>query len=256
MIGKWRHRGAASTDDKRPRVIPKCVWVMCCLCMADVSGVAQRWFLERERNRAYAGYLVEEALLAGKRSWSDLRARRICTLGLLYAAMCKYCKPHGKWGGVVMGVPEGALLAALRDPYCTKPCKWLPAMPHWKKPRKEPLLRDPALPFTTTLNGTHEAGGSNEHGSVGYLTALVQCGAVYTQQLPADECEPFELFGDSGHPTARVWLPALALERIDDDDVRFELLRAAQVAHDAVKHWTGKRSSRAADLGRSYEPPF
>lgn len=248
MIGEARARGAA--DSVSPVPIPKRVWVMCWLIMGDLSGRAARFFLERERNRAYAGYVLESALGSGARSWSSLRARRECTHGLMLGALTKYGRVRGKWGGVVMGIPQTAILAALRDPYETRAPYWLPALP-W---RPKPELRDPALPSRTALSGEHKRGGTR--GDVGYFNALEQLGAVKSYQLPAERAEPFEVLGPSGHALNRYDVIAKDSELVANDNARYELLRAAQAIHNACSGWRHARSSRAAALATDYEPPF
>ncbi len=225
---------------------------MCWLVMADLSGRAARYFLGRERNRALAGYILEESL-AG-RSWTSLRARRTCTLGLLFGAMAKYGRTRGKWGGVVMGIPQTAIIAALRDPYETQPEYELPARP-WRTDGK-PELRDPARPARSTVFGEHRKNGRARSGQAGYFDAFVQCGAMKSYQLEAERAEPFEVLGPSGHALNRYDVVARELESVRNDDARYELLRVADVAIAASAAWERARSSRAAALGAGYEPPF
>src|SRR5579885_811026 len=205
MVGELRARGAG--QDPRPVECPTKIWEMSYLLMASENGDAQRYFLTRERNRALAAAIYEEALAHGRRSWSSLTARRICAFWLVKGALAKYGhKRMGRFGGVHMGFPNDMFLKCLGDPCETRPKK---KYPHYN-----------------TVFGVHRPGGLSRNGNAGYVHALKKrpwkhagarrarhadrqrqawgndyAGAdmAYTQQLPAEQAEPFEVLGESGH---------------------------------------------------------
>lgn len=169
-------------------LIPRNIWIMARDILADPSGQAARIWLRRERNKVACGCIRFAALVPGsdgttRYTWADLRARRICALGLALVSLARPApRRKGIWSSVLMGVPRGYLCALLADPYESK-----------RRPSK------------SALAGTHRVGATLETGQLGYLRALERAGLFYRQQLPLRESELCERFGGD-HPTNRYWL--------------------------------------------------
>lgn len=184
------------------RAIPREVWVMAWDCVADGTGKAIRYWMGRELNKVAVGAARRAALVdeqgSTRRSWADLTARRVMTLELVLLRMAAPTVRKGRWGSVVRGVTVPGLARCLTPPGCGA-----------------------RVPHRNALTGRHRGAGSDSRrGQAGYLRALEATGALYAQQLPAAECEPFELCGPSGYAANRYWLvtetptaPMDALER-------------------------------------------
>lgn len=183
----------------RARVIPFKVWLMCAQVIADRSGRAARLYLSRLHNRPAAGAILRASIspIAGaeRRSWSDLRTRRIAALGLALVHLAAPTRRRDQWGGgIVKGLARKALCALLRDPLDRRPS---------------------ATPSVEALVGVHRPGAAPDGGQVGYLRALVSAGLTYRQQLPASEVGRDEL-GPSGWALNRYWIVTAAFELVAD----------------------------------------
>lgn len=211
-----------------PTIIPARVWYMCLLIVGDPSGKAARSYLRTLANKPAAGAIIRACENGGRYSWAQLRARRICALGIALVELAKSTRRRGPWGSLVMGVGRGALCALLRNPY-------------------EPD-HDRGTPAITTLFGTHREGGNAENGEVGYFHALREAGLCYRQQLPREVALPCETWGPSGYATNRYWLVATSPELVDNAEFRAAIVgleRCVEAARDA---W-------AAAQRRRHRPP-
>jgi hypothetical protein len=85
-----------------------------------------------------------------------LRARRVFALGWLLVKLSKVTARKGKYNRLVSGIPQAALIGALRDPYTGK---------HVHR---------------TTISGRHRYVG--QPGEIGYLDALKAADVLYTRQ--------------------------------------------------------------------------
>ncbi|MGV1080707.1 MAG: hypothetical protein ACOYD1_12820 [Candidatus Nanopelagicales bacterium] len=192
------------------RTIPREVWVMAWDCEADGTGHALRYWIRREPNKVFVG-AARAAALAGGRTWHSQTARRIMTCALVQARLSAPTQRKGRWASIVRGVPVGAFSAMLAPP-----------------------TAGARRPHRNTLTGFHRGlESAADRGQVGYLRALELAGAMYSQQLPADEVEAFERCGSSGHACNRYWLisahPSNMLEQADREQL-IELHRAGQAA--------------------------
>lgn len=170
------------------RFIPRTHWVMARDILADPSGEAVRVWFRRMRNKIAVGAIRAAALAPCSdgttlRTWSDERARNVAALGLALTRLSVPTHRKGGWTGLVRGVPIGALRSLLTSP--------------WEAGKR---------PSRSTLSGTHRRHGDHRRGQAGYLNALEQCGLLYVQQLPADQCEPWEVCGPSGYACNRYWV--------------------------------------------------
>jgi len=178
-------------------IIPRSGWVQASAILADASGRAARIHLKQMRNKVLAGAIKRAALCDGRYAWSDDRARFVVALGVALAYLAKRTRRRGRWEFLVKGVPQGALLALLRDPWTGK------------------------RPHRSALAGVHRTGAEWLSGEVGWLRALEGAGALYCQQLPAHDAQPCELLGPSGYATNRIWLVTdVPTAPLDDDDKR------------------------------------
>lgn len=173
----------------RARLIPFKLWLLCAMVIADRSGRAARAELAKLKNRAAAGAILRASIApeqrAERRSWADLRTRRIAALGLAIVHLAQPTRRRDQWGGgIVRGIARGALCALLRDVMDRRPT---------------------ATPSVSALRGVHRPGGSADNGQIGYLDALEAAGLLYSQQLPASEAGRDEV-GPSGWAMNRYWL--------------------------------------------------
>ena len=212
----------------RARVIPFAVWLMCAQVIADRSGRAARLYLSRLRNRPAAGSILRASIApelgAHRRSWSDLRTRRIAALGLALVHLAAPTRRRDQWGGgIVRGIARGALCALLRDPLDRRPS---------------------STPSVSALVGVHRADAAPEGGQVGYLRALAAAGLTYRQQLPAHEVGRDEL-GPSGWALNRYWIVTAAFELVAEWAQRAVLACLELAAGDATALAADLRSARA-----------
>jgi hypothetical protein len=196
--------------------IPRTHWVMARDILADPSGEAVRVWFRRMRNKIAVGAIRAAALApcadgTTLRTWSDERARRVAALGLAFVRLSVPTHRKGGWTGLVRGVPIAAFRALLTSP--------------WEAGRR---------PSRTALTGTHRRLGDHRRGQAGYVNALEQCGLLYVQQLPADQCEAWEACGPSGYACNRYWVvtehPFVPLS----DARRRELMALHESGWDAV----------------------
>jgi hypothetical protein len=212
----------------RARVIPFKVWLMCAQVIADRSGRAARLYLARLLNRPAAGAILRASIApvlgAEHRSWSDLRTRRIAALGLALVHLSATTRRRDQWGGgIVKGLPRGALCALLRDPLDRRPS---------------------ATPSVEALVGVHRPGAAPNGGQVGYLPALVSAGLTYRQQLPASEVGRDEV-GPSGWAMNRYWIVTAAFELVAEW-ARVAVLACVELASgDALALNAEQRRARA-----------
>lgn len=188
-------RGVELMATNRLKLIPFRVWMLCACVLADRSGRAARLELSKLKNRAAAGAILRASIApelgAERRSWSDLRTRRIAALGLALVHLADTTRRRDQWGGgMVRGLARKALCALLRDPLDPRPT---------------------AIPSVEALVGVHRTGADPNGGQVGYLRALVSAGLVYRQQLPASVAGRDEV-GPSGWAMNRYWIVTGALE--------------------------------------------
>lgn len=195
------------------RGIGRDVWVMAWDCEADSTGHALRYWMRRERNKVALG-AARAAALADGRTWHDPVARRIMALSLVQLRLAEPT-PNRKGrfsGGIVRGVPLGAFAAMLAPPGASA-----------------------RIPHRNTISGRHRGAGSvSRRGQMGYLDELIDAGFCYSQQLPADEVEPFERAGWSGHACNRYWLLSPNPSSVQDQAEREGLIalhRAGQAVH-------------------------
>lgn len=206
----------------RARVIPFKLWLLCAMVIADRSGRAARVELAKLKNRPAAGAILRASIApelgAERRSWSDLRTRRIAALGLAIVHLADPTRRRDQWGGgLVRGIPRGALCALLRDPL-------------------DP--RSSATPSISALVGVHRPGATADTGQVGYLNALAAAGLLYRQQLPACEAGRDEV-GPSGWAMNRYWVVTSAWEL------------AAEWARETFAGWLELAQRDASELRRA-----
>jgi hypothetical protein len=243
-MAKW----GAEEPDGGWRGIPREVWVMAWDCVGDGTGGVLRYWMRRCRNKTFLGAARAAALAGGARTWQDLRARRIVACALVQDALSVTVARPGRWTELVRGVPVGAFAALLVPPGS----------------EARPLHRN-------TLTGQHRGVQSDSaRGQDGYLRALEESGALYSQQLPADEVDPFERCGPSGHACNRYWLLSPIPTVVDDQAEREQLIalhRAGQAAATEVltarptalalrrENAARDRQLRAAVFGPEHAPP-
>lgn len=215
-------------------IIPRSVWVRVSALLADGSSRAVRIHLKQLRNKVLAGAIRHAALCGGKYPWSHPRARAVAALGIALLALAKRTRRRGRWEFLIKGIPQGALLALLRNP--------------WTGDR----------PSRGALSGTHRTGVDWESGQVGWLRALEGAGALYCQQIPAAEAEPCELLGPSGYATNRIWLVTdTPTAPLDDDDKRelLELHAAGLSFAGEVPRMQPLEAHALAELAAAIGPP-
>jgi hypothetical protein len=207
------------------RPAPLRVWVGSGQAMGDPTGKAIRIHLRQLSNRAAAGMILKAAL-AGGRSWTSLRARRIATWGLGLVWLAHRTHRRDRWGALVKGFPREFWAALLRDPndtrrapYTRKSCPGNERDEKYRDQHSCTMCRAPGIPATSSLFGVHRFGAAPHSGDVGYLAPLREVGLVYSQQLPAKEVEAWEV-GPKGHALNRYWVVTDCPGSIPDDDTR------------------------------------
>lgn len=170
-----------------PNVIPSHLWLDCQAMIADQTGKVIREYANMLDNkialtrihRAALGMIAtkniddrdldavqtpdisppNEMSRAYSYAGSDvgaLRARRVFAVGWLLVKLSKGTSRKGKYNRLVAGIPQAALLGALRDPYTGRQA------------------------HRTTLSGRHRYSG--QAGEIGYLDALKASDLLYTRQ--------------------------------------------------------------------------
>lgn len=224
------------------RVIPIAVWTMTAQVIADATGRAARIHLRRCKNRTVAGATLAAAFgtreadeTTPRRSWAELRTRRIVAFGLALAALGRYKAGRaGPWRACVIGIPRGAFAALLRDPHDE---------------------RSRATPSISACYGTHRPGATaDDAGQVGYFVALRAAGAVYRQQLPQREATATELWGPSGYAINRYWIATDEPTAISDDEARHRALQWQALA-DADADLLGAQLRRERTQSAAQAPP-
>jgi len=180
--------------------IPSAVWRTTAQIIADASGRAARIYLARMPSRAVAGAVLRAATENGQ-AWADLRARRICALGVALDLLSKRTRRRGPWSRLVIGITRGAFAALLADPFDQ---------------------RSQAKPSLNACFGVHRLGAAEDADSnqIGYYRALQRTGATYRQQIgqhSRDTLAPCERGFPSGHSPSRYWLAGEAHEQDDDE---------------------------------------
>lgn len=119
-----------------------------------------------------------------RRTWRDLRARRIVVLGLAYLYCSRSNKRSGQWTRTVRGFSISSFCALLKDPYAAE---WEP------KPSREAI-----------------SGVRRDRGQLGYLRALEAAKFVYRTQLPAADVEAWEIGRKTGRAYNRYSIVGMA----------------------------------------------
>lgn len=212
-------------------LIPRWVWIACWAIVGDASGQCARFYLAKLRNRVAAGAIVAAAFDNEARPhWGNIRIRRLVALGLALAWLGAPTRRKHGFTKLVMGVPRTALGALLADPY---------------DPSGAPVS-------PTTLGGT-------QPGQVGYFRKLRAAGAMYSQQLTkehhADELQPCELLGSSGHAPNRYWIVSAIPELAKVPARAWELVQRAAASSRAFYAWLGVVRARRAELVAEAQPP-
>jgi hypothetical protein len=211
-------------------LIPRWVWIACWSIVGDASGQAGRFYLAKLRNRIAAGAILAAAFDdEAHPHWGNMRVRRIAALGLALAWLGQPTKRKFGYTKLVMGIPRSALGALLADPF---------------DPNGTPVS-------DTTI-------GCTQPGQIGYVAKLRAAGALYRQQLTkkyhADELQPCELLGPSGHAPNRYWIVSAVPELAKDPTRAWELFERAGQASRAFFVWLGVLRSRRAQLAEALPP--
>jgi hypothetical protein len=163
-------------EDPKPRLIPAHLWKQCRHILADHSGWAARYYSKLCYHKVGVSYCHRAALCYDENgipkysyvgnSREACRARFVLASGLLILCLAKPTGRRGQgWTRLVSGIPQDAILTALRDPFSGK------------------------RPSSSSFNGTHHKTDDKEvtDGNVGYLTALKRVGLLYTRQTKTAE---------------------------------------------------------------------
>jgi len=175
-------------ENPHPALIPAHLWLDCQAMIADQSGKVIREYANMLDNkialtrihRAALGMIetrkIDDRDILACNSQQDIstsvemsraysyagsdvgadRARRIFALGWLLVKLSKGTARKGKYNRLVAGIPQAALIGALRDPFTGKQI------------------------HRTTLSGRHRYAG--QPGEIGYLDALKASDLLYTRQ--------------------------------------------------------------------------
>lgn len=167
---------AEGIENPQPRLIPAHLWKMCQHILADQSGWAARYYSKICYHKVGVSIVHRAALCYDEKGipkYSYIgngrdacRARFVLASGLLLLCLAKPTGRHGHgWNRLVSGIPQAAILAALRDPFTGK------------------------RPSSSSFNGTHHQTEDKEvtDGNVGYLTALKRVELLYTRQTKTAE---------------------------------------------------------------------
>lgn len=209
-------------DPSACTMIPRWVWLACWAIVGDASGQCARFYLAKLRNRVAAGGILAAAFDGEARAhWGNLRVRRIAALGLALAWLGQPTKRKYGFNKLVMGIPREAFGALLADPF---------------DPSGAPVSN-------TTI-------GCTQDGQIGYVAKLRGAGVVYRQQLTkkyhADELQPCEMLGPSGHAPNRYWIVSAVPELAKDSVRASELVARACDASRAFFVWLGVLRARRA----------
>lgn len=161
-------------------------------CVADATGAALRAHMRREPNQVALGAARRAALGCDehdrdeRRTWASEAARRTMTLALVELRLAAPDRMRGGWtGGVVRGIPQGALAALLTPPGTGA-----------------------AAPHRNTLTGRHRGARSDRRrGEVGYQLALELAGFCFSRQprITERDVRPYEV-GPRGYSFKRYWI--------------------------------------------------
>lgn len=142
---------------------------------ADESGRSLQWWLDTCVNKMFVQRLLESALVpladgTYRYTLKHPRARRIVCIAILIYEHARKTRT----GYVCRGLSEQYMRAVLADPWTGK------------------------RPCITAINGRHRPDGSVYNGQVGWLRALVECGALRVKQYKdpdviAAVAQPWEL---------------------------------------------------------------
>lgn len=213
-------------DNPKPALIPAHLWLDCQVMIADSSGKAIREYANQMGNKIAKTRIHRAALGMVRVTDNDsnqenrdraysyagtdpgaLRARRIFALGWLLVQLSKGTRRKGKYTRLVAGIPQAALIGALRDPFTGSHI------------------------YRTTVSGRHRK--ADQPGEMGYLDALKASDLLYTRQAKWrgekpdikgwEDIRPEEIAGERDglkFSTARYWLvtdqhtnPAQAAEK-------------------------------------------
>lgn len=160
---------SAGFEVESPRNIPAHLWKQTQHILADSTGWAAKYYSKLCWHGIGVSLIHRAALnydsdnkpscsYAGT-SRESLRARSVLALGLLLIGVSKPSGRHGQgWTRLVSGIPQAAILAALRDPFTGE------------------------RPHRNTLDGTHRQ-SDKLNGDLGWLIALKRVGLTYTRQV-------------------------------------------------------------------------
>lgn len=163
-------------ENPKPALIPAHLWKQTRHILADHSGWAARYYSKICYHKIGVSICHRAALCydsKGVPKYSYIgngrdacRARFVLAAGLLLLCLARRTGRHGHgWNRLVWGIPQKAILTALRDPFTGR------------------------LPSSSSFNGTHHQTDDKEvtDGNVGYLTALKRAGLCYTRQTKTAE---------------------------------------------------------------------
>jgi hypothetical protein len=166
---------AEGINNPHPVLIPAHLWKQTQHILADPSGWAAKYYSKICYHKIGVSIVHRAALCYdadGKPKYSYIgngreacRARFVLAAGLLLLCLARRTGRHGHgWDRLVSGIPQAAILTALRDPFTGK------------------------LPSSSSFNGTHHKTELEiTDGNVGYLTALKRAGLCYTRQTKTAE---------------------------------------------------------------------
>lgn len=212
---KWMRTHVGANPPPRT---PRPVWIDAQLITADEHGRYCRHLLRRiaEKNARAAGAVRCAALApladgTTRYTWagrddSARRARRI--LAIFWTRWCaSQATARHDGARLVRGQSVSFLRAAIRD---------------------ETTGRKPS---PSAMSGTHRRGATLATGQIGYLRALEEAGACWTQQFKTGEtikkhCESWEI-GPDGYPIAWVWIPGPVTAHLSIEEIR-----AAEPTHE------------------------
>jgi hypothetical protein len=151
-------------------------WIAGRSVLIDESGKLARAELRLKRRRfpAFVGAVVQAALGVDdqgrcRRDWTHPRARGIAALAIAMLMQSIRCRRRDLFQRYLAGITVKSMLALLESP--------------WRDGRR--LHRN-------TLIGKRDASASITNGGLGYLLALAETDALFWQQLPAADVQPFE----------------------------------------------------------------
>lgn len=187
----------------------------CQAYLADASGRSVKWWLDQCPHKPFVQRTLEAALVPRDdgttryrldgASPGSKRARAIVVHSILIYENTRKTKA----GRVCRGLSEKYVRAVLADPYTGK------------------------QPAITTINGRHRRNGSVHNGQVGWLRALVECGALQRKQYKRQDvikrvCQSWELSAPNKkgevYPINWYTLPMHPADAV-------EKLRGAELAH-------------------------